>query len=142
MRSRLARLRALSWAEWRLLLAATLLLPLTEVGLRLSGFQGYRRWLGRWVPEGRAPGPDDLDQATQAARMVAIAARYGPFRASCLRHALVLWFLLGRRGIGTRLRIGATKGEDGFAAHAWVELGDRALTGGDQGVRERHPALL
>lgn len=137
----LARVRALSGAEWRLLVAAALLLPLTEMGLRLFGFGRLRVLLGRWVQEGQAFDPADLDQARTAARMVGIAARHGPFRASCLRQALVLWFLLGRRGIPARLRIGATK-DEGFAAHAWVELGEWVLIGGGQEVRERYAVLL
>ena len=141
MSARLAKLRALSAEEWRLLLSATLLLALAELGLRLFGFQRCRRWIGQRVREGTAAEPD-LAWATTAARMVAIAARYGPYRASCLRQALVLWFLLGRRGIPARLRIGATTGKDGFNAHAWIELGERVLIGGDERVRERYATLL
>jgi hypothetical protein len=143
MPTRLAKLRALSGGEWRLLLSATLLLPLAELGLRLFGFQRCRRWIGQRIPEGAAAVAEpDLAWATTAARMVAIAARHGPYRASCLRQALVLWFLLGRRGIPARLRIGAARGKDGFNAHAWIELGERVLIGGDERVRERYATLL
>lgn len=142
MPNHLAKLRNLSWAERRLLVVATLLLALTEVGLRLFGFQGYRWWLSRWVRGERLMGQQDLEQASTVARMVAIGARHGPLRASCLRQALVLWFLLARRGVPARLRIGATRGDDGLRAHAWVELGERVLIGGDQGVRERYAVLL
>lgn len=145
MGQRLAKLRALTWAEWHLLSAAALLLPLVGIGLRLLGFQRLWRGLGRWVVRERhweAPTQARLEMATRVARMVGIAARHGPFPASCLRQALVLWFLLGRRGIPSRLHLGATRGGAGFAAHAWVELGDRVLIGGDQRVRERYAVLL
>lgn len=145
MGHRLAKLRALSWAEWRLLLAAALLFSLTGIGLRLLGFQRSQRWLGRWVRRRAHQEPltqTERGEAARVARIVAIAARHGPVPASCLRQALVLWLLLGRRGIPGRLRIGATREETGFAAHAWVELGEQVLIGGDQRVRERYAILL
>jgi Transglutaminase-like superfamily len=64
------------------------------------------------------------------ARAVRIAATYGPYRATCLPRALVLWTLLRRRRLDGVLTIGVRKNHDGVEAHAWVMLNGVAL---DQG---------
>jgi hypothetical protein len=45
-----------------------------------------------------------------------------PFGGRCLQRSLVLGWLLRRRSIESRLRIGVLKGTDAIAAHAWVEV--------------------
>jgi Transglutaminase-like superfamily len=40
---------------------------------------------------------------------------------------LVLWWLLGRQGIASSVRIGTRKREEKFEAHAWVECDGVAL---------------
>ena len=56
------------------------------------------------------------------------AARYGLFRPPCLWRALALSRMLARRGFIThRIRIGVRKENEGFTAHAWVELGDSVV---------------
>ena len=40
---------------------------------------------------------------------------------TCLECALVLQYLLRRRGVGTRLQIGVRKQEDALEAHAWLD---------------------
>lgn len=69
---------------------------------------------------GRTP----VELASSIARMawlVEVAARYAPVNVTCLKKALVLSWLLGRRGIATRLRIGVVREEAGLKAHAWLE---------------------
>ena len=60
-------------------------------------------------------------------RMVRAAVHHGVGRPSCLEESLVLWWLLGRRGIASQLRIGIRKEDAKFEAHAWVELEGAAL---------------
>ena len=56
-----------------------------------------------------------------------------PIESRCLVRSLVLTRLLSQRGIPGTLVIGVEPGEK-FGAHAWVEVGGRALLdpGGDQ----------
>ena len=64
------------------------------------------------------------------ARMIAVAAAHGPYRANCLKQSLVLWWMLARRDTHSEIRFGVPKVQDQtFAAHAWVECGGEALDG-------------
>ena len=74
--------------------------------------------------------PDETahpESANRIARLVAIAAYHGPYRATCLRQSLALWWLLRRRGIPAELRIGVRKDDGELQAHAWVEHDGQAL---------------
>jgi hypothetical protein len=72
--------------------------------------------------------------------MVAAAAEYGPYRASCLPQALVLQWLLRRDGIRGELRYGVKKLNHAVTAHCWVELEGEPLI--DSPVVHRHFAVL
>lgn len=61
--------------------------------------------------------------------LVDVAGRYVPVRVTCLMQALVLSWLLGRRGIATTLRIGVARREGDLTAHAWLELNGRVILG-------------
>lgn len=108
-----------------------LLLPVIGAGLRLLGFRRTRDLLARRVPTARhrhpAKGHSPRDQAERVARLVAIAAHHGPYRATCLRRSLALWWLLRRRGMPAELRIGVRKDSGGLEAHAWVDLNGQAV---------------
>jgi len=121
--SRFARLRGLSREERGLLACALVLLPLTALGLRLTGLRRVQRALERMSPLSRRGGThgDPAIHAMQSARMVFAAARHGPYRATCLPTALALQSLLRRRGIHTDLRLGVRKDRGRFEAHAWLE---------------------
>lgn len=121
------RLRALPAPEralaWRLALA----LPAVDVCLRVFGFQRTWRWLARLLPTDPAQRAVD---APSPPRMAAIARAVGarsPWRASCLRQALVLWWLLRRHGLAAELKIGVVSRGLPLQAHAWVELEGQAL---------------
>ncbi len=66
------------------------------------------------------------------ARMVNAADRRGLVHPSCLAKSLTLWWLLGRQGISSCLRIGIRKKEERFEAHAWVERDGTALNEPDE----------
>lgn len=59
-------------------------------------------------------------------RAVSRTLRLLPADSRCLSQSLVLLALLARRGIRSRLVIGARQGPE-FGAHAWVELGGAPL---------------
>ena len=46
---------------------------------------------------------------------------------ACLEQSVALWWLLGRQGIASSVRIGTRKSEEKFEAHAWVERDGVAL---------------
>lgn len=119
---RMRRIAALTAVEWRALLAALVGLPLIGLSLRIHGV-GLVRERCLATPTGSAPLPPAaaLPVAHQMARGVAIAARHGPYRASCLERSLVLCRLLRRRGVMCELRFGADLAQGDLAAHAWVE---------------------
>ena len=59
-----------------------------------------------------------------------VAARM-PFRSDCLVQALAAQAMLSRRGIASRVHLGARKGPGGgIEAHAWLTAGGRTVTGG------------
>jgi hypothetical protein len=80
--------------------------------------------VARRVPHGSC----DPDPA-RVAWLVEVASRYVPVDATCLRKALVLAWLLARRGVGTTLRIGVARSNRTLSAHAWLEWQGRVLLG-------------
>jgi hypothetical protein len=129
MWERLRRFSALERPAQSLFLRAILLLPLVSLSLRWRGFRVTRAALERF------PGNSNLKQDPEAANirasltahMVNTADRHGLVHPSCLAKSLTLWWLLGREGIHSELRIGIRKEHEKFEAHAWVERDGAAL---------------
>ena len=139
----LAKLRALTGAERRLLIVACAATPLVAGGLSLFGFRRMHGALARW-PRPRSarfktPGAA-LARARSVSKIVSIAAGRGPFRATCLRRSLLLWWLLKRDGIETILRVGVNRENGTLHAHAWVEYMGRPLNDADD-IALRFPAF-
>lgn len=114
--------------RWPLLFLA-LSLPLVAGMLRISSLARTRsllHWLAGHGPR-RAATEIELEQAERLAQMAAIAGRRGLLSATCLRQAVLVEYLLLRRGLTPVLRLGARRLEGRFEAHAWVELEGRAL---------------
>ena len=72
--------------------------------------------------------------------MVRAAARYGLGHPTCLQESLALWWLLGRQGIPSDLRVGVRKHADKFEAHAWVERNGIAMNE-PEGLHEHYAAF-
>ena len=119
MAARIAKLRALSWRDWKILLAGSFLLPWFWAGSRILGFPRFQAWLdhGRLV-EGPTRTKEEL---AAIGAMISIAARYSPCPANCLTRSLLLGWLLRRRGVCSDLRIGVRLDQGELQAHAWVE---------------------
>jgi hypothetical protein len=78
-----------------------------------------------------AAGESSLEESRRLGRAVARTLALVPGDTRCLVRSLVLTRLLARRGIPTKLVIGARAAPD-FLAHAWVEYaGDPVLSPGD-----------
>lgn len=113
-----ARLRALSSRDRRILLAASLLLPLFWLGLRVLGLARFHALVMHGGMRAAALSPDGM---RRYADRVNAAARHSPFPASCLSRSLLLGWLLRRRGVATDLRIGVRLTDGVLDAHAWLE---------------------
>ncbi len=76
------------------------------------------RWIGRRRPAS-APAPPDADLS---AWTEAILRRLpSPWRYTCLRRGIVLYYLLRKSGRDAALHIGVRRAPEGaFAAHAWL----------------------
>ena len=75
-------------------------------------------------------GAVDAAAAAGAERLAWLARAVGarsPWRTSCLRQALAVWWLLRRRRLPAELKIGVIRRDPPFQAHAWVELDGVAL---------------
>jgi hypothetical protein len=115
-----------------LFLRAAVLLPLISLSLRLRGFRSTQASLQKHITGDASKGYDPSDRAKAAraaliVRMVRAAVYRGIGSATCLERSLVLWWLLGRRGIVSSVRIGTRKIGPKFEAHAWVECDGIAL---------------
>jgi hypothetical protein len=52
--------------------------------------------------------------------------------ALCLPRALATQAMLRRRGIANRLCLGVARDSGELAAHAWIEVGNKKIVGGDE----------
>jgi len=96
------------------------LLPCCRFALWWISFQRLPRLANR-VQEPRASQRGSV-AVTSIAALVNSAAALSPLDCTCLHRSLVLCWLLARRGVASQLRIGVRQDENGFAAHAWVEV--------------------
>ena len=63
-----------------------------------------------------------LQEILSSQRAVRSAARRHLYPMRCLAQSLALAWLLGRRGVATDLRLGVSRQQGKFDAHAWLEL--------------------
>ena len=139
----LAKLRALTGPERRLLLVCLVATPFVAAGLAIFGFKRLHAVMAR---RSRSRSARFLTaqaaeaRARSAAKVVAIAAGRGPVRATCLRRSLLLWWLLRCDGIETVLRVGVSRDSATLHAHAWVEYLGRPVNDADD-IALRFPAF-
>ncbi len=118
----------------KLILRAAVILPLTEIGLRVFGFQRWKELIEKFsLPVSGAqslPADAQRETAQRSARAVRSVQLHGPTTPNCLERSMTLWWMLRREGVDGELHIGARKQGDKFEAHAWVELGGQVLNDG------------
>jgi hypothetical protein len=134
MWERLRRFSALERPAQKLFLRALVLLPLVALSLRWRGFRATQAALQRFLsnPSQEPDGPVMSKDVAVTAHMVNAADRHGLVHPSCLAKSMALWWLLGRQGIPSHLRIGIRKEKEKFEAHAWVERDGAALNEPDE----------
>lgn len=82
-------------------------------------------WIGRRRPSGGAP-PPDADLAEWTDRV--LGRLPAPWRRTCLRRSVVLYYLVRRAGRGAVLHLGVRRdGRGGLQAHAWLSRDGRSL---------------
>ena len=117
--------------ERALILRALVLLPITEIGLRVMGFQRCKETIERLpVPQRQSRSMESVSPSVMAAkitRAVRTVELHGPGTPNCLERSMLLWWLLRRAGIEGELHIGARKNGSRLEAHAWVELEGEVL---------------
>ena len=88
------------------------------------------RSIGEVVGGAENPGHAvDERLAIQTGRIVAVAARFMPFRALCLQQAIAVRRMLSRRGVPVVVYLGVSLDEGPRMAHAWVTAGDKIISG-------------
>jgi hypothetical protein len=128
MWERLRRFSALERPARSLFLRASALLPLISLSLRLRGFRKTQAFLQKFLSLPSHPADTSASSSADlTARMVRAATRHTLGPATCLEESLALWWLLGRQGIGSDLKVGVRKDGERFQAHAWVERDGVAL---------------
>ena len=128
MSGKFRQVRALSWEDRGLLLQAWVLLLAVDLGLRVLPFRRVQALVARGQRgAGDTPAGEAAATSARLERLVGIAARHHLYPMRCLRRALALQWLLGRRGIAAELRLGVRKEADHLAAHAWLECAGRPL---------------
>jgi Transglutaminase-like superfamily len=134
MWERLRRFSALEPAARKLFLRSAWLLPVVSLSLKMRGFRATQAWLeGTLKRRASQENPEkEEERMALTVRMVHAAVRHGVRHPSCLEESLVTWYLLGRQGIASSLRIGIRKSEEKFGAHAWVEKDGVALNQSDE----------
>jgi hypothetical protein len=136
------KLRYLSFIDLGMILSSLIWLPLIDLLLKLFGYRRVLHFIENATPVHIEPSisVEVRRQAKSIARMVAIAARHGFHRATCLRKSLlVLWFLR-RHGMVGQIWFGVRLVNGTWEAHAWVEW-KGIIINDEADVRERFKPL-
>ena len=88
-----------------------------EVALRVMPFSRLLERLKHHAPHITVSG----DEYQRLRRYAAVAYDVLPFPTTCLRQSVVMYGLLERRGVASRLCFGVAKSGSALDAHAWVE---------------------
>lgn len=131
--------KAMSWQEIALILPVFLLLGLARMAILTLPFRIYAPYFGRQIgletPSPRPISARDQARVNRIGRVVRRTADATPWQSKCLAQASVASFLLRLVDIpyfaAFGLRVDDTDNTpDPLAAHCWVRVGDRNVTGG------------
>lgn len=122
------RRAALTWADWRLLVAVGFAQAITAAALRAMPLPAMRTRASRVRRIARSVMNDSEDRVVWA--LEASGRRLGGL-STCLVRALVAELLLGSPEQPTHLTIGVRRGVDGrtLESHAWVARDGRVVIG-------------
>jgi hypothetical protein len=131
--------RQLSFSEWLLLAEAWWLLLAFSLVLHWVSYERLKNSTPPMTQE-ISDSSRFLAFAQRLQRLVELASRLHWVSMTCLVRSLTLRWMLIRRGIPARLRIGAKKSLVGVHAHAWVEIMGQAI-GESEDIDERFKIL-
>ena len=100
-------------------------LRLTRLSLRTVGFRRTVALLNS-LPSLPQRGPASSGDPVQWAHTINRVSRR-PYGGTCLDRSVFLWFLMRRRNIDGRLRIGVAYDSNRLDGHAWVEFDGRVV---------------
>ena len=110
-----------------LIVEAALWLSAARFALAVLPFSRY----GWWLRLGAGQEPADSLTAGRIGHAVRAATRNLPWSAVCLPQAMAAKAMLARRSRSSVLCVGVLPSDgDGLLLHAWLEAGDRLITGG------------
>lgn len=108
-----------------------------RIGLSILPFGTTKKWT---VDNAESNAKEYDDQTvTEIVRAVRFASRYVPY-ATCLTQALAARKLLRLYGQSAELKIGVSKSNGEFEAHAWLEIDGRIVLG-KQRMHSRYAVL-
>ncbi len=116
-------------SERLVLVQAWTLFLLVELAMQLLPFPRVLTLFAHVDRKEREPHPETVSSVPRLAWLVEVAGRYNPVAATCLKQALVLSWLLGRRGLAVTLHIGVARNAETLAAHAWLENNGHVIFG-------------
>lgn len=107
---------------------AAIMLLLARLAVRVLAPAQLFRWADRPPRKLNRFAGDDVDWVAWAIEHTATRRRMDRM---CLPRALAAHAMLRRRGIASRLCLGVARSGDDIAAHAWIQVGERTIAGGD-----------
>ena len=120
----------LSPGERAVLVQAWGLFLLVELALRILPFTRLLILSRKvFLKQKEKPALAVVPSDSRLAWLVEIAGRYTPVTATCLKKALVLSWLLGRRGTQAGVQIGVASHDGGLKAHAWLDYDGQVILG-------------
>ena len=131
MIGKLKKLKELSLFEWKCLVYAYFLLPVTGLLLSTRGYNKTMTMLGldRAVTGNNSPDKEYKSIIHSIVKMVTIASRYGIYHPACLQKSIVTCWLLHRHNVHAEIRFGVHQEPvNALDAHAWVEYAGINLT--------------
>jgi hypothetical protein len=119
----------LSTRRRRHLLEATVMLVIAGLAVRLLKPATVFNWAKRSPRRVRRFVSDEVGWVSWA---VETAGTTWWLRSLCLPKALAAQAMLRRRGIPSRVCLGVARKGEQLTAHAWTEVGDQVVVGGDE----------
>jgi hypothetical protein len=103
------------------------LIPLAALAMRLVSAKRILDWAAR--PPRTIKRFADPDLPAQVVAAVQARAAWFNLKAPCLPTALVAQWMLRRRGVPSKLRLGVRRDASALAAHAWLEIDHKVVFG-------------
>lgn len=124
--------------EFVLLMKAVIAMGGTWLLLSICGVPRLRRLLS-YIAKGATGKQAGTVSAEMLERTISKAARHAPIKGTCLSQALATEALFLQYGYCPVVRLGVMRRNGTFQAHAWVELDNRIIMGGQLMSKEYTP---